>query len=59
MAKPTKKMKDLGPRKSAVKGGARLAGNDNLTLVRAAKPTINKDLPPRKDIKGAAGKKIV
>ncbi|HET9361370.1 MAG TPA: hypothetical protein VFO58_16575 [Vicinamibacterales bacterium] len=43
--------KDLPPSKN-VKGG-RLAGNDNLTLVRAARPA--KDLPAAKDIK--AGRK--
>ena len=56
MAKPVKKIKDLGPKKSGVKGG-RLSANDALTLVRAAKPTIKKDLPPRQDVKG--GKKAV
>lgn len=30
--------------------------NDNITLVRAAKPVVKKDLAPRKDVKG--GKKI-
>jgi hypothetical protein len=55
MAKPTKKMKDLPPKSSAVKGG-KLAVNDAMTLVRAAKPTV-KDLPPRQDVKG--GKKAV
>jgi len=44
--------KDL-PAGKNVKGG-RLVGNDNLTLVRAAKPA-KKDLPAGKDIK--AGKK--
>jgi hypothetical protein len=33
----TKKMKDLAPKKTVVKGG-RLAANDNITLVRATKP---------------------
>jgi hypothetical protein len=31
----TKKMTDLAPKKTAVKGG-KIAGNDNITLVRAA-----------------------
>jgi hypothetical protein len=50
--------KDL-PAKKDVKGGAkRLAGNDNLTLVRAAKknPQASKDLPPSKSPKGGKGK---
>ena len=35
----TKKSKDLTPKSPAkVKGGYRYTGNDNLTLVRAAKP---------------------
>jgi hypothetical protein len=50
----SKKIKDLTPKSGAVKGG-RLAGNDALTLVRAARPTVKKDLPPRQDVKG--GKK--
>ena len=49
-----KKSKDLSPKSSKpVKGGG-LKLNDNLTLVRAAKPA-KKDLPAGKDIK--AGKK--
>jgi hypothetical protein len=51
-----KKSKDLSPKSSApVKGGMapKLSSNDNLTLVRAAKPA--KDLPANKDIK--AGQK--
>ena len=55
MAKPTKKMKDLTPKSGAVKGG-RLSANDALTLVRAAKPTVKKDLPPSKDVKGGKRK---
>jgi hypothetical protein len=47
-----KKSKDL-PAGKNVKGG-KLATNDNLTLVRAAKPAM-KDLPASKDVKG--GKK--
>ena len=50
-----KKVKDL-PAKSGVKGGGHNL-NDNLTLVRAAKPAPKqRDLPSRKDVKG--GKKI-
>jgi hypothetical protein len=44
--------KDL-PAKKNVKGG-RLAGNDTLTFVRAAKPV--KDLPASKTVK--AGQKV-
>ena len=51
----SKKLKDLAPKSGAVKGG-KLAVNDAMTLVRAAKPTV-KDLPPRQDVKG--GKKAV
>jgi hypothetical protein len=47
-----KKTKDL-PAGKNVKGG-RLAANDNLTLLRAARPAT-KDLPAGKDVKG--GKK--
>ena len=44
--------KDL-PAKKTVKGGIirRPTGNDNLTLVRAAKPG-KKDLPSKKTVKG-------
>jgi hypothetical protein len=57
---PAKKSKDLSPKSSdAVKGGLKdkLATNDNMTFVRAAKPTSKKkkDLPTRKDVTG--GKK--
>jgi len=54
--KPTaKKAKDL-PAKSGVKGGGHNL-NDNITIVRAAKPAPKKrDLPSRKDVKG--GKKV-
>ena len=41
--------KDLPKKASIVKGGGRLI-NDNLTLVRASKPT-KKDLPAGKDVK--------
>ena len=54
--KKTTKVKDLAPKSGKVKGGL-IAANDNLTLVRAAKPAPKrKDLPSRKDVKG--GKKI-
>ena len=53
---PAKKAKDLSPKSSGnVKGGRAVDGgmNDNITLVRAAKPsTKKKDLPARKDVKG-------
>jgi len=45
---------DLAPKSSKPVKGGRIALNDNLTLVRAAKPA-KKDLPAGKDIK--AGKK--
>lgn len=54
---PTKKpLKDLKPKSTAVKGGkgGRIAVNDNITLVRAAKPVVKKDFPPNK-----GGKKVV
>ena len=54
--KKTTKVKDLAPKSGKVKCGL-IAANDNLTLVRGAKPTPKKrDLPSRKDVKG--GKKI-
>ena len=53
----SKKAKDLAPKSGAVVKGGKLAGNDNITLLRAAKPTPKKrDLPSRKDVKG--GKKV-
>ncbi len=53
--KKTKKVKDLAPKSGKVKGGL-IAANDNLTLVRNAKPAPKKrDLPSRKDVSG--GKK--
>jgi hypothetical protein len=57
-SKTPKKTKDLAPKSAAgVKGGGLNTSNDNITLVRAAKPTAKKrDLPARKDVKG--GKKI-
>jgi hypothetical protein len=49
-----KKVKDLPAKSSgSVKGGG-LNHNDNITLVRGAKPTKKKDLPPRKDVKGGS-----
>jgi hypothetical protein len=50
MAGTKKATKDLHPKTASVKGG-KLAGNDNFTLMRAAKPS-KKDLPAGKDIKG-------
>jgi hypothetical protein len=53
---PAKKAKDLAPKSANIKGGRPYAGNDNMTLVRGAKPTPKKkDLPSRKDVTG--GKK--
>jgi hypothetical protein len=50
-----KNTKDLPARKD-VKGGVKYTGNDNITLVRGAKPASpKKDLSARKDVKG--GKK--
>lgn len=57
MAASKKATSDLPGKTSSIKGGGKdtkLATNDNLTLVRAAKPA-KKDLPVGKDIK--AGKK--
>jgi hypothetical protein len=54
----SKKTKDLSPKSGSVKGGRGTQGtmNDNMTFVRAAKPTPKKkDLPSRKDVTG--GKK--
>ena len=56
MAPKTKPLKDLKPKSTAVKAG-KLAANDSITLVRAAKPVVKKDLPPKKVVKG--GKKFV
>jgi hypothetical protein len=57
-SKTPKKAKDLAPKSGGrVKGGG-VSLNDNMTLVRGAKPkTKKKDLPARKDVKG--GVKIV
>jgi hypothetical protein len=49
-----KKNKDLSPKSSAPVKGGKLAGNDSLTLVRAARPA--KDLPAKKTVK--AGQKV-
>jgi hypothetical protein len=52
----TKKAKDLTPKSPTnVKGGRTTGFNDNITLVRGAKPSKKRDLPPRKDVTG--GKK--
>ena len=50
MAGTKKATKDLQPKTASVKGG-KLAVNDNVTLLRGARPT-KKDLPAGKDIKG-------
>jgi hypothetical protein len=56
--RPATKNKDLSPKSSGVVKGGKLAGNDNITLIRGAKPAPKqRDLPSRKDVKG--GKKIV
>jgi hypothetical protein len=48
-------VKDLPPKSpTKVKGGG-LTENDNITLLRNAKPSKKRDLPPRKDVTG--GKK--
>ena len=54
---PAKKTEDLAPRSGSVKGGRQtMTSNENMTLVRGAKPAPKKkDLPSRKDVKG--GKK--
>jgi hypothetical protein len=55
---PATKAKDLPPKASGSVKGGKLAGNDNITLVRAVKPAAKKkDLPARKEIKG--GRKTV
>ena len=52
---PAKRTKDLPAKSDGVKGGGQNL-NDNVTLVRGAKPTAKKkDLPARKDVTG--GKK--
>ena len=51
-SKTPAKTKDLAPKSgSKVKGGGRRL-NDSVTLLRAAKPTVKKDLPAKKDVKG-------
>jgi hypothetical protein len=53
----TKKSKDLQTSKPVKGGVADGLYQDNITLVRAAKPTSKKkDLPTRKDVKG--GQKV-
>ena len=52
----TKNRKDL-PARKPVKGGGR-EQQDNITLVRAAKPKIGKDMPPKKTIKGGRAEKV-
>ena len=55
---PAKKAKDLAPKGGKVKGGRASGFNDNMTLVRNAKPAPKKrDLPSRKEVKG--GKKAM
>jgi hypothetical protein len=56
-SKTPAKAKDLPPKSgSKVKGGGLTTLNDNITLLRAAKPaSTKKDLPAGKDVKG--GKK--
>ena len=50
---PAKKAKDLAPKSGSIKGGTAYTGNENITLVRGAKPTPKKkDLPGWKDVKG-------
>jgi len=55
----SKKAKDLAPKSSSVKGGrVGWTNNDNVTFVRAAKPTPKKrDLPSRTEVKGG-GKRL-
>jgi len=53
-----KVIKDLPPKSpTKVKGGTRVFPQDNITLVRGAKPSKKRDLPPRKTVKGG-GKKM-
>ncbi len=53
----SKKAKDLAPKKSGSVKGGRMGNTNqhNFTLVRAAKPSVKKDLSPTKNPKG--GKK--
>ena len=52
MATKTKKSKDLQPKNSGKVTGGRKSVQENLTLVRAAKPKVDKDLSPKKSPKG-------
>lgn len=53
-----KTVKDLAPKSTTkVKGGGLKTANDNITLVRAAKPKV-KDLAPKKNPRGGAAKKL-
>jgi len=55
---PAKKAKDLAPKSANIKGGKPYSGNDNMTMVRNAKPAKKKDLPTKKTVKGGlAGNK--
>jgi hypothetical protein len=56
MASTKEPLRAPKPKAAPVRDG-RLAVSDNITLVRAARPVVKKDLPPRKDVKG--GKKTV
>ena len=58
--KKSTKVKDLAPKSGKVKGGL-IAANDNMTLVRAAKPTPKKkDLPAKTSaIKGRQENRVV
>ena len=53
-----KKTKDLTPKSPAqIKGGKPYTGNDNVTLVRAAKPKVKgSDLTPKSPTKVKGGK---
>ena len=56
--RPAKKNKDLSPKSSGAVKGGKLAGNDNITLLRGAKPAPNrKDLSSRNEVKGG-GKRL-
>src|SRR5437762_3437308 len=53
MKKPGKR--ELPPKSpTQVKGGGLTSINENITLVRGAKPEQQRDLPPRKTVKGGA-----
>jgi len=51
MKKPGQK--DLPPKSPTQVKGGRME-NDNITLVRGAKPKKKRDLPPKKTVKGGA-----